>query len=91
MSWNYRVMRREFTNSAGEVEEEFGIYEVYYDENGNPNGWAKEPRGITAESPEGLRWIHEKIAEALGKPVLDYIDSSKQEASNPSDGERGDG
>lgn len=72
MSWNYRVMRREFKNSSGEVEEEFGIYEVYYDENGEPNGWTKEPRPITAESLEGLKWVHEKIAEAMGKPVLDY-------------------
>lgn len=70
MSWNYRIMKRTYENG----EEEFGLYEVYYDENGQPNGWSADARPITAESLEGLKWVQEKFAEALEKPVLLYTE-----------------
>lgn len=74
--WNYRVMRRVYKSphAPNGVEEEYGIYEVYYDSDNNPNGYSKDARPITAESLEGLRWVHERIAEALAKPVLEYKD-----------------
>jgi len=58
---------------------ELGIYEVYYDENDNPDGWTEDPRPITVtvDSNEDdamfdLEDIHKKIGEALLKPILDY-------------------
>jgi len=77
--WNYRVMRRWYRTPSGDVISELGIYEVYYDENDDPNGWTEEPRPITVtvETTEefaqlDLEDIHKKIGEALLKPILDY-------------------
>ena len=73
MHWNYRVMRRLYPNCiTGGMYETFGIYEVYYDENGEPSGWSMNPESISAETPEGIQWMVEKFQEALTKPVLEY-------------------
>lgn len=82
LGWNYRVMRRWYrlppALGAGTAVE-LGIYEVYYDSNDNPDGWASEPSPITVEvdASEGeaqldLEDINKKIGEALKKPILDY-------------------
>ena len=60
--WNYRVMRRVYKSphAPNGEEEEFGIYEVYYDKDNEPNGWSADARPFVAESLEGMRWVHEK-------------------------------
>lgn len=37
--WNYRITRETFPDG----EHMFAIREVYYDDDGKPNGWTKEP------------------------------------------------
>ena len=69
MSWNYRLMAKEFP--CGTVE--FDIYEVYYDKNGVPNGCtqnAVSPGGYTTvkQVEESL----ELMKKALDKPILWY-------------------
>lgn len=75
MNWNYRLMKREYLNPINQEKEViYGIHEVYYDEDGNPNGWSKEPENISSETIEGIQWQIEKFQEALTKPLLDYSD-----------------
>lgn len=69
MSWNYRLMAKEFP--CGTVE--FDIYEVYYNENGVANATSKEsvsPGGYTTviEVKDSL----ELMLKALDKPILWY-------------------
>lgn len=68
MSWNYRVMRH-----VGDGEEWLGIHEVYYDDNGKPNGHTEDEIAPTSdEGVDGLRWVLDRMMEALDKPVLDF-------------------
>jgi hypothetical protein len=72
MSWNHRIMRRAYKCPHGEPEYEYGVYEVYYNEAGEPSSWSDEPRTACADDMDGMKWVLEKQLEALGKPVLDY-------------------
>lgn len=73
MHWNYRIMRRMRLNPiTHDFDETFGIYEVYYDEKGEPNGWSVNPEYVETETIEGIQWMAEKFQEALAKPVLEY-------------------
>lgn len=75
MTWNYRLMRREYQNPlTRETEVVYGIYEVYYDKDGEVNGWSKDPENVLSESVDGIQWMVEKFSEALGKPILEYKD-----------------
>lgn len=65
MTWNYRVMRRK---------EEFAIYEVYYDEDGNVCGYSEKPTFPRGETLEYLREEILRYLEALEEPILDYED-----------------
>lgn len=68
MSWNYRVMKR--LNSIGEFE--YGIYEVYYDEKGNINGWTKKSLVPVCPSVEGLIYEFEIMKVAFKEETLIY-------------------
>ena len=70
--WNYRVIRRAW-EIDGEIEEQFGIYEVYY-RDGKPEMCSEIPDGASAESLEGLREVLEWQQLALEKPTLNYED-----------------
>lgn len=65
MSWNYRVLQNE--NSVA-------IYEVYYDENGDPRSCTMSPVSPIGEDVEGLKKDLEMMKQAFDKPVLDYED-----------------
>jgi hypothetical protein len=62
MTWNYRVV-----NNKGN----FGIYEVYYDENGNANAWSQDPMEPYGESLEELRADLKRMLMALERPLFD--------------------
>jgi 23S rRNA A2030 N6-methylase RlmJ len=70
--WNYRVLERE-TESGGNVQ---AIYEVYYDENGDPVGHTQKPATAQIdtefESREDLKEILQAMKQAADKPVLTY-------------------
>lgn len=65
MSWNYRVMEREGR---------FAIHEVYYDKNGEANGYTESPVYPAGTSVEELQEMLGKYQEALKKPILKYED-----------------
>ena len=64
--WNNRIMKKDDT---------FGLYEVYYDVNDEPNCWMAEPLDLGGyESPEELKKaLLCMVSDALNdKPVLDW-------------------
>lgn len=68
MTWNYRVIEFQFGDETHRA-----IHEVYYDEAGNPNGYAENPASISwnaDEDPGAASKILEKMQVALTKPVL---------------------
>lgn len=68
MSWNYRIMKRK----TSESEFEFGIYEVYYYENGVVKGSTENSMTPTVDNPEGLKHDLELMLKAFDQEILDY-------------------
>lgn len=82
--WNHRVMRREY-KSGGEVEVIDEIYEVYYTDSGEVDGWTDEPVGpshyVGIDDGTLLDSV-KRFEHATALPTLDYetgkeIDMSK--------------
>ena len=68
--WNYRVMKR----NVGNGEYDFGIYEVYYDDKGQVQGWTKESMTPTCPSEQGLLAEIELMKEAFKKETIVYVE-----------------
>lgn len=72
MSWNYRVMKRKHKLPSGGTEDEFGIYEVYYNNKGKVDGWTEDSVAPHGETLEELKKAFDLYKGALDKPALDY-------------------
>jgi hypothetical protein len=69
MSWNYRVMKK--LNSDGDFD--FGIYEVYYNDNKKVISYSKNSMTPLCSSLEDLKYeIENKIMKAFKSDVLEY-------------------
>ena len=66
MSWNYRVLANEY--KEGKIY--FQVHEVYYNEDGVPDGYTENPITIGGEDTESVGWTIDKIMEGYTKPVL---------------------
>lgn len=81
MSWNHRVVRRVFPPFKGRECQRptatYSILEVYYDEQGRPNGWA-EDKGhlIHCNDFEDLKGEYDLLKSAFSKDTL-YIEKKK--------------
>lgn len=68
--WNHRIMRRTYPNTD---EVSYGIYEVYYNDEGEIVNWSMEPEeiqgGTIEEIIQSLNWMR----NCLNKLILDYI------------------
>jgi len=58
-----------------------GIHEVYYDEDGSPNGYHENPREMSAEDIKGMEWLLDALHGAFDKPVLWNSDRFPEEVS----------
>ena len=65
MSWNHRVLAHKYQEEVF-----FKIHEVFYDENGIPNGYSAEAETIHGENIKEIRWTLNKMKECLKKPIL---------------------
>lgn len=75
--WNYRVVRKKtvYQDSSGKKERTnytYAIHEAYYDKNGFAGSITEDPVEPFGETIEELRHSWVMMAEAFGKPVLDY-------------------
>ena len=68
MTWNYRIMKKEITPD----EFEYGVYEVYYDDDGNVKGYTENSLLPTCASEESLLFEIELMKEAFNKETLLY-------------------
>ena len=82
MSWNYRVAKKRLTvdilkdEVTGEVvdsysENQFGICEVYYNDEGKITSTTERFIEPCGETLEDLKWSFDKMKEAFDKEVLD--------------------
>lgn len=62
MYWNHRVMKKQ---------DEYGIVEVYYDEDGSIEIWTSVFVAPYGEDVEELRENIEQMLNCLNKPILD--------------------
>jgi len=74
MSWNYRVVKKQYTNIFGEIETEYSIREVFYDKVGNANGWA-DPI-IIGSSLEEIQNVMISMIECFNKQTLNELEGS---------------
>ena len=68
MSWNYRIMKREVSQN----EFEFGIYEVFYNEDGTIKGYTQDSLVPVVDSIHGLKQELGVMLKAFDKDVLNY-------------------
>ena len=66
MTWNKRVIRREYPP----VSVTFSIHEVFYDEDGKIDGWTAEPVCLSGDDLNDLKLDFFQTAIAFLKPVL---------------------
>ncbi len=71
--WNYRAVRR-VLKGHNYTEDEFAVYEVYYDAQDKPTSCSTDPPAPHGETLEELQADLERYREALVKPVLQYAD-----------------
>jgi len=62
MSWNYRIVRKN---------DQLEVYDVYYDEDGNPSSRHVKPTTLYGEDVEEISKQIDLIKECLRKPVID--------------------
>lgn len=73
--WNYRVIKRvrpAIPSLAAEPEDDFGIYECYYDTKGLICSFSTEPRPVAADTLDELKVEIQRMSRAFKSPVLDY-------------------
>lgn len=73
MTWNYRIMKRK--NSEGDYD--FGIYEVYYDDNGKVKGWTEDSMTPVCSSSDDLKYEMKVMMRAFEKDTLEYVEEEK--------------
>lgn len=72
MGWNYRIAKRIY--KTPEPEEEFFILEIWYDKNGNINGWSEIEWPPHGPSLEVVRTDLELMLKAFDEPIVNMED-----------------
>ena len=67
MTWNYRVVHKVYKGT-----DEYGIHEVYYDDDGAPETVTVNPVGPYGNTHEEFIDDMAHYVAALGRPVLEY-------------------
>src|SRR3989304_999685 len=75
--WNYRMVREKCiytdpTDKKERVDYTYAIHEPFYDKNGYVGAITQYPVEPFGENIEELRHSWVMMAEAFGKPILDY-------------------
>jgi len=82
--WNHRIIRhKDYKDNIW-----YAIHEVFYDNDGVPNGCTEKPLEVLDEEVDGLKWQLEHMLKAFDKPILDYqyfIDQEKKHSKRKRD------
>ncbi len=73
MIWNHRVIAKEY-KGFNEIEVEFGIHEVYYNDDGVPDKCTVDAVSVGGENLADLSQTLEWMRMALVQPILNYAD-----------------
>ena len=71
MGWNYRVVKHvkgDGTPPNGDTD--YGVYEVYYNEDGTVRGWTERAVSPGGETPKEFRGSLMLYTAAMKRPVL---------------------
>jgi hypothetical protein len=71
MSWNYRLCKTAYRAGTPDEEIELTIREVYYREDGSICSYSENAIAPRAETPSEMKWVLEKMQEALNKDLVD--------------------
>lgn len=83
-SWDYRVVRSVFRIPGADRDEvSFGLHETYYDDAGKPTSCTEDAVDVSSETVEGLRWVLDRMIEALAKPILEMKDFEAMPEGGP--------
>jgi hypothetical protein len=63
--YNHRILATQYKDEI-----DFTIHEVYYDDNGIPNGYTESGVPVSSDSIEGIKWVLERMTECVNKPIL---------------------
>lgn len=61
--WNHRVLAHKYNDEVV-----FEIHEVYYDDNGVPNGYCSTR--VSGDSIKGIKWTLNRMKDCLKRPIL---------------------
>jgi hypothetical protein len=90
MSWNYRIVKFRHTDRHAKLcgEEHFyGLHEVYYDEDGNPNGYTEHAVRFECGEDEGPEGIIKSLERALeSAKALEVLDANRKWPKPPEQG-----
>ncbi len=86
MTWNHRILafKQDVSGLPPQFAEKYKdeidlrVCSVFYDDNGNPNGYA-EAKPVSSDQLKGIKWILSKMKEATEKPILWAGDKFPQE------------
>lgn len=72
MTWNYRIILHPAANGTDYAW--YALHEVFYDRDGNPDGWTSDPIRFVCDKDEGPVGIQRSLAmamnDAMRLPVL---------------------
>ena len=69
--WNYRIMKKK--NDQGQFD--FGVYKVFYDDNGKIAHWTENSVTPACESEDDLKSEIKIMMDAFDKETLTYDES----------------
>ena len=67
MTWDYRIVK-------DPKEDWFGIYEVFYNEEGIPSPSSEKPERVQGENVKEIRGVLKRMKRALDLPILEDKD-----------------
>ena len=90
MSWNYRVCRKRFEGFNPDLhdpddEYSYGIYEVYYNDDGDIWANSMEPMEPYGTSLESIKECFSLMQQAFTKPLIDLDTIEYAERSDEKD------
>lgn len=71
--WNYRILQLEYKDKIGKHkyhEKWYEMREVYYNKDDEPWAWSATPETFSITSIEDAKFLKQKVAEAMIKPIL---------------------
>jgi hypothetical protein len=69
--WNHRVLLKKYDDILGQNDQyELNIHEVYYNNDGTPNAYTKNPITVSGLDPNSIKWTINRISDSLKKPIL---------------------